>query len=151
MTKRKLTYALAGVLLLTLLAGCAKNQTPQYQAAVISNDFAHSMSTLQTEVISLHQQKLIPDDGYSAFKAAAVQANNAGLNADKLIATGDWSGAIPLLTSALQVLQGIPESTLGIKDANSQLIYSASLNAAIATLEITISNTQSKAATGATK
>ena len=149
MTKRRYIYALTGVLMLTMIVSCAKNQTPQYNTAVVSNDFAHAMAVFQTEVISLHKQGIMDDAGYATFSAAARSANTAGLNADKLIATGDWTGAIPLLNSALQVLQGIPPTSVGIKNPNSQLIYSASLNAAIATLEIVLSNTQTKAAAAA--
>ena len=144
--KRRITIRAATVLLILTLLACAAKQTPQYNAAVVSNDFAHALGTLQTEVISLHQQKLLSDSGFTMFKSAATQANKAGLSADKLIASGDWNGALPLLTSAMEVLQGVSAATLGINDPNGQLIYSSSLNAAIATLEITIAQTQQKAA-----
>ena len=136
-------------LCLLLLAGCAAKQTPQYNAAVVSNDFAHSMGGLQTEEYALVQSKVIDQTGHARFKTAALQINQWGKQADALIAVGDWQGAIPLLTSALGQLRDLTPAVLGIKDANSQLLYSASLNAALAVLEINLSNSQSKAAGGA--
>ena len=142
--KHLTTLAVIGLLTLTLFGCAAKSATvtPQYNAAVVSNDFAHTMSTFQTEVISLHQQKLISDVDFATFKSSARTANNAGLAADKLIAANNYTSALSELSLGLNVLKSIPASALHITDPQSQQLYTTSLNIAISVLQAKIATTQ---------
>jgi len=132
-----------------IVAACASKHTPQYNAAVVSNDFAHSLSTLQTEEYALFQSGEIGAKAHAQFKMAATEANKSGLQADVLIAQGDLKGALNQLQFAFQNLSNLPATALGIKDPTSQAAYQAALSATLAVLQVTIQGVQQQQKAGA--
>ena len=141
--RRKIQVPIA-LLALLLLIACAAKQTPQYQAAVVSNDFAHALGTFQTEEISLYNSGVIPPTGHRQFETVVLKVAQQGKVADIAIGSADWTSGVGVLSSMLTELQGIGPVTLGIKDANSQAIYQASLNTVIAVLQLKLQSAQAQ-------